>query len=465
MTTVACGCTGRVAAFGGALVTALVFGLLSAEGTARAQSAAQPGRTEAVADPTSNRKAGSDTSRAARWRDARRRKAQSMEAHEPTFAQRATSFVTNIGGAVVPHRLILDVPRLEIADFHPVFGGLSGDAGTTAGVLYAPTFWEGQQRLAEAEVLGSLRGYYGAGARFGGVSGPYVGYAYARYHHRPRESFYGVGADSRVDTEAGFRLDQGIVGGLLGWRPRSGALLGGHVSYQANRYGTGQGDRPTVAEQFGATLPGVGTDMDYLMLGAFFELDVRDAPYTRAFGHRFAPTKPRLRGVSLDASRGFYLASEVTHNFSMRGQDVDFTRFTLDVREFMPISEGLLHGFSFRQFASVTHSGDGRVPFYRLQSVGGARSLRGYPTGRFRDRNVLLANAEVRCQIWHWIDMAVFADAGHVFRTFRDVNVADPRVGYGLGFRIKDEGKTLGRIDVARGQEGWELHLDLGSLF
>ncbi|WP_103019195.1 BamA/TamA family outer membrane protein [Salinibacter altiplanensis] len=459
------GIIGRVVVLGGALAVSAVLGPFPAEQKARGQTTTQPERRGAVADSTSGRREGRDTSRAGRWREVRRRKAQSMEEHGPTFVQRATSFVTNIGGAVVPHRLILDVPQLEVADFHPVFGGLDGDAGTTAGVLYAPAFWTGEGRLAEAEVLGSLRGYYGAGARFGTVSEPYMGYAYARYHHRPREGFYGVGADSRVDTEAGFRLNQGVVGGLLGWAPRSSVLLGGHLSYQANRYGTGRGDRPTVAEQFGATLPGVGTDMDYLMLGAFFELDVRDAPYTRAFGHRFAPTKPRLRGVSLDASRGFYLASEVTHNVSMRGQDVDFTRFTLDVREFMPISEGLLHGFSFRQFASVTHSGDGRVPFYRLQSVGGARSLRGYPSGRFRDRNVLLANAEVRCQIWHWIDMAVFADAGHVFRTFREVHFADPRVGYGLGFRIKNEGKTLGRVDVARGQEGWELHLDLGSLF
>ena len=455
----------RVTVLGIVLVTTLILGAWSTPRTARAQPTSRPDRSRTVPDSSWNQEGVRDTSRAARWRRVRRQKAQSMEEHRPSFVERAVSFVSSFGGAVVPHRLILDVPRVEIADFHPVFGGLEGNAGTTAGVLYAPTFWAGEQRLAEAELLGSLRGYYGTGMRFGGVFGPYVGYAYARYQHRPRESFYGVGPDSQVDTEAGFRLDQGVVGGLLGWSPRPSALLGGHVSYQANRYGTGQGGRPTVADQFGATLPGIGGDVDYLMLGAFFELDARDTPYTRAFGHRFAPTEPRLRGVSLDASRGFYLASEVTHNLSMRGQDVDFTRFTLDVREFVPIGKELLHGFSFRQFASVTHSGGGRVPFYRLQSIGGARSLRGYPSGRFRDRNVLLANGEVRCQIWHWIDMAVFADVGHVFRDVRDVDAVDPHLGYGLGFRVKNDGKTLGRVDVARGREGWELHLDLGSLF
>ncbi|MFB6279306.1 MAG: hypothetical protein ABEK75_07350, partial [Salinibacter sp.] len=69
------------------------------------------------------------------------------------------------------------------------------------------------------------------------------------------------------------------------------------------------------------------------------------------------------------------------------------------------------------------------------------------------------------CQIWHWVDMAVFADAGHVFRDVETVDLDDPRVGYGLGFRVKNDGKTLGRIDVARGDQGWTLHVDLGSLF
>ncbi len=403
--------------------------------------------------------------RAARWRQKRKRKAETIEAPTPTFMQRAMSFVTSIGGAVIPHRLILSIPQLEVSGFHPVFGGLGGNAGTTAGVLYEFASWHGRHRLAEIEALGSLRGYYGAGLRFGGSAGPYVGYTYGRYRHRPRETFYGIGADSKAGTEGGFRLDQGVVGGLLGRTLGDRSLLGGHVSYQLNRYGPGESDQPTVADQFGADVPGVGTDTDYLMLGTFFELDTRDTPYRRAFGHRFAPTEPRLRGVSLDASRGFYLAAEATHNVSMRERGRDFTRFTLDAREFWPVSEELLHGFSFRQFASVTRSGDGHVPFYRLQSIGGARSLRGYASDRFRGRNVLLANAEVRCQIWHWVDMAVFADAGHVFRDVETVDLGDPRVGYGLGFRVKNDGKTLGRIDVARGDQGWTLHMDLGSLF
>jgi outer membrane protein assembly factor BamA len=105
------------------------------------------------------------------------------------------------------------------------------------------------------------------------------------------------------------------------------------------------------------------------------------------------------------------------------------------------------------------------MPFYRLQSLGGARSLRGYQPDRFRDRNVLLVNAEVRCQIWHWLDMAVFGDAGHVFRDLDALRLTDPQVGYGVGFRVKKDGQTLARIDFARSVEGIRTTVDLGSLF
>jgi hypothetical protein len=365
---------------------------------------------------------------------------------------------------VVPHRFILDVPQLEVAGVHPVLGGLEGNAGVTAGLLYEPPSLTGDQQFTSVEALGSLRGYYGLEALAGVELDRYVTYGYGRFNHRPEEGFYGVGPDSRTSNESVYRLDRGLFGALLGRSLGRRMLLGGHLSYQVNRFGRGQGSLPQITEQFEG-LPGVGASADFLMFGTFFEFDSRDTPYDRAFGHRFAPTEDRLRSVSLEATRGFYLAAEVTHNVDTRKKAFDFTRFTLDVREFLPVDEELMHGFVFRQFVSVTQSPDGQVPFYRLQSLGGARSLRGYEGGRFHGRNVVLTNAEVRCQVWHWLDMALFADVGQVFEDIDTAQFDTPKAGYGLGFRIKKDGQTLGRIDVARSEQGITTHLDLGSLF
>lgn len=410
--------------------------------------------------PDSSKADGKGLSRADRWRRQRRHKARDLTPPEPGFFDRVRHFVAQTGGSVVPHRFILDIPHLEVAGFHPVLGGL----GIGGGVLYEPSFSHREDRFASLELLGSLDREYSSEALLGLESAQYVGYGYARFQHQPGEAFFGIGPESRESAESVFRLNEGIFGALVGRSLGDRTLLGGHLSYQVNRFGRGRGDAPSVGDQFG-DVPGVGTDLDYLMVGTFFEFDSRDTPYRRAFGHRFAPTERRLRSVSLEAARGFYLATEITHNVDTRHHEFDFTRFTLDMREFVPVDEELMHGFSFRQFASFTRSSDGRMPFYRMQSIGGARSLRGYAEDRFRDRNVLLLNAEVRCQVWHWIDMALFTDAGHVFRNFGGVDWGDPRLGYGVGFRIRKDGQTLARVDVARSDEGVRAHLDLGSLF
>jgi len=385
-----------------------------------------------------------------------------MRPPESGVLDRMGQFLSRISGSVTPRRLILTVPQLGVAGVNPVIEELGGLAG---GVLYTPPPLNREHRLTSLEATASVEREYAAEGLLGLESNEYVGYAYGRYRHRPEEEFYGVGPDSRLADESVFRRDEGIFGGLLGLSVDARMLIGGHVSYQLNRIGGGRGDVPDIRDRFGSSLPGLERDVDYLMVGSFFEYDSRDTPYERAFGHRFAPTEHRLRSVSLEATRGFYLAVEAAHNLDVRHHDYDFTRFTLDMREFLPVDEELLHGFAFRQFASFTRSPEGQMPFYRMQSLGGARSLRGYARDRFRDRNVVLVNAEVRCEIWHWLDMAVFSDAGHVFRNVGDVEVLEPRIGYGVGFQVKKDGQTLGRIDFARSNEGLRTTVDLGSLF
>lgn len=448
------------------LLCVLSIGLASGETSARAQAVPdQDPAGKIVHDTTASEAVAERSSRAARWRNRRRAKARTQTPPEPGILDQIGRFFARTSGSVVPRQLIVTVPQLGIGGLHPVLGGLSGNAGLTAGALYEPLFLNGERRLASLEVLGSLRRYYGAKALFGIGSDRYVSYAYARYQHRPAEQFFGIGPESSKENMSVYRLNEGIFGGLLGRSIGANTLLGGHVSYQMDRYGRSHGELPHLDQRFGSEVAGVGADIDYLLVGAFFEYDSRDASYSQAFGRRFAPTQRRIRSVSLDASRGHYLSAEVTHNVDTRHGKFDFTRFTLDMREFVPVDKNLMHGFSFRQFASVTRASSGGVPFYRLQSIGGARSLRGYSTGRFRGRNVVLMNAELRCQVWHWLDMAVFSDVGHVFRNVRDVELGDPHLGYGVGFRVEKDGRTLGRIDIARSDAGITTHLDLGSLF
>jgi hypothetical protein len=313
----------------------------------------------------------------------------------------------------------------------------------------------------------SQNGYYGGEAIYGAENGTYVYYTFAEYNHKPREEFYGIGPTSAESNESVYRLNEGLVGGLLGRSLTDDLLFGTHMSYRANRFGAGMSqDKPQVTSQFDASdVAGVGTDVDYVILGSFVEFDSRNIPYEREYGQRFAPTQDRLRRLSLDATSGFYLSSRVTHHLDVGANRYSFTRFSVDLQEYVSIDEGTHHGLAFRQFVSLTHTaGNREVPFYALQSIGGSESLRGYSSGRFRDRNVILMNAEVRCQVWHWLDMAVFGDAGHVFRDFEDLGVETIRADVGVGFRLRTSEGTAARLEFARGTEGLQVQLHLGSL-
>lgn len=406
-----------------------------------------------------------EPSRASRWRERREAKRKTMKPPRASWLERTGRFIERTQGAVMGDQLLLDVPDIDLYGVRPVFGGLPSNAGLSAGLNYEPRFLVGPNRHAHAQALYSLNGYYGGDAVYGSEGESFVRYAYARYHHKPREEFYGIGPSSRKDRESVYGLDEAVVGGLLGRVLDDNLLVGTHASYLANRFHKGTAtDQPYVTNSF-PDASGVGRDVDYVMVGSFVEYDSRNIPVDRGYGQRFAPTQDRLRRLSLDATSGFYISSRITHYLDVGYDQFSFTRFSLDVQEYFSIDEGTHHGLAFRQYLSLTHTaGNQVVPFYRLQSIGGSESLRGYTTGRFRDYNMMLFNAEVRCQVWHWLDMAVFGDGGHVFRRFDDIGMGTMRGNVGIGFRLRTDEGTAARLEFARGTEGTRMTLQLGSL-
>jgi outer membrane protein assembly factor BamA len=106
-------------------------------------------------------------------------------------------------------------------------------------------------------------------------------------------------------------------------------------------------------------------------------------------------------------------------------------------------------------------SQDGNVPLYFQPSLGGATSLRSYADYRFRDRNLALANAEVRLALMTHADLAFFADAGNVAARFEDLNFN--KRSYGAGLRLHTRRLTFAMVDVARGDEGWRFMFRLND--
>lgn len=390
-----------------------------------------------------------------------------MEPPTPSLVERTVAFLERNRSRVLPDRLVLDVPALDLYGVQPVLGGLTGEAGATAGLFYEAPFRASRGLYAHAQVLASARRYWGAEAIGGVHRGRWHGYGFARFTHRAAESFYGLGPDTDLDRRSYYRLNEGLGGVLVGYSATDALFVGGHAAYRTDRTGPARfANGPSVSNAFQASLPvGYSADIDHVITGIFAEFDSRDASYDREYGRRFAPTSPGLRGISLDATRGYYFTASLTHHQDVVAQDYSYARLTLDAQQYVRLEHGMQRGLAFRQYLSISDSpARQQVPFHRMPSIGGSRSLRGFTGGRFRDRNVFLATAEMRCHIWHRLDMALFTDAGQVFNRANEMRIDDMMVGYGIGFRFRSSQGVVARFEIARSVEGFSTYLKFGSI-
>lgn len=132
-----------------------------------------------------------------------------------------------------------------------------------------------------------------------------------------------------------------------------------------------------------------------------------------------------------------------------------FDRYESEVAGFLPLA-GSRVVLALRGWVVASETGPGQtVPFYLLPSLGGGNSLRSYVDYRFHDRNMAVANAELRIAMMTHMDLALFADAGNVAAERRDLDLE--KRSYGAGLRLHTRRETFAMVDVARGDEGWRV--------
>jgi outer membrane protein assembly factor BamA len=106
------------------------------------------------------------------------------------------------------------------------------------------------------------------------------------------------------------------------------------------------------------------------------------------------------------------------------------------------------------------------VPFYLQRTLGGPDDLRGFRRFRFRDRHLLLLQAEYRWEIFTAVDGAIFYDAGKVASRLEDLNLSDLESDYGIGFRFGTRDGVFLRVEGAFGSSaGKHFILRFGHVF
>jgi hypothetical protein len=92
-------------------------------------------------------------------------------------------------------------------------------------------------------------------------------------------------------------------------------------------------------------------------------------------------------------------------------------------------------------------------------------TLRGFRNLRFRDRDLLLMQAEYRLPVWGPVEATVFADAGKVAGQRSDLDLTDLRRDFGFSASMMQKWSTVARVDVGFGSgEGARVFFTFGGL-
>lgn len=169
----------------------------------------------------------------------------------------------------------------------------------------------------------------------------------------------------------------------------------------------------------------------------------------------------------LNVRRGIFSELAVFRYNPFWNSEFEFTSILLDTRIYRPVSRNTVFAAQlFGQFIS------GNVPFNQLSLMGGESLMRGYYTGRYRDKNQIASQAEIRflplpLGFTDRLGAALFAGAGQVFPDsggFR-LNNTVWSAGGGIRFLLFPKKDIYTRLDLAFTREGTGVYFFIGEAF
>lgn len=150
------------------------------------------------------------------------------------------------------------------------------------------------------------------------------------------------------------------------------------------------------------------------------------------------------------------------------GSEYTFRGLTLDLRGFFPTTADKKQVLAVQAFGNFL--GGDRIPFQQLSLLGNESLLRGYYTGRYRDRHYLAAQVEYRILPFPFAKRwgaAAFFGAGAVSPTLSAFRLDQlrPAGGAGIRFLLFPDKDIFVRFDVAFTPEGPNYYFFTGEAF
>jgi hypothetical protein len=375
----------------------------------------------------------------------RREREAKSKALKPPEASRLERLLLRLENDRVFERL-LNPPE----GFYPRIGHVTPGSGFSLGPAYRRAGMFGERAELTASAIGSLKKYWLVEAKLAApalAGGAAFADIYAQRFDFPQEAFFGIGPSARRSDESRYQLSNTVAGASGGVRPSTWLSLAGRVERLAPRVEPGSGPGGPVHDRFNpAQIAGLLEQPDFNRYEVLADLNYRQPRGNPRSGGRYAVSYSIVDDRDLNR--------------------YTFRRLDVDLQQYFPMFQQR-RVIALRAMTSLTDADAGQqVPFYFQRTLGGPDDLRGFRQYRFRDRNLLLLQAEYRWEVFTAMDAAIFYDAGKVSATRDDLNLRDLERDYGIGVRFgSDNGVSL-RVEGAFGsRDGKHLVLRFGNVF
>ncbi|MDB4925699.1 polymerase [Mucilaginibacter sp.] len=249
--------------------------------------------------------------------------------------------------------------------------------------------------------------------------------AYAGYTHFPFD-FYGIGNNTaKANSE---HIDEKRYKLTFGAEKRVGSdfyigIVGGDVNfkYKNNNPGGIFDTDPQIENRTGGA---------FIYIGPSFNYDTRNNnTYT---------TKGMTVTAYFNAMQGIFGNNSYTGGF-----------LNIEYAQFFALNKQLVLGVDVQE-QSLT---GGRSPFYLLPALGSDEMMRGYYNGRYRDRNFIAGQTELRYRINQRFGVVGFVGTGEVFHTMFSAAQLKPNYGGGARYFFDIEKGLSVRLDYGVGQK------------
>lgn len=167
------------------------------------------------------------------------------------------------------------------------------------------------------------------------------------------------------------------------------------------------------------------------------------------------------RDFMLNASRGWFLQLDQTFTPRFCGNDHSYISTDFTASTYRQVWKG---GILAGEFHTRLNYG-GTPAWCLLCDVGSTSRMRGYYEGRYRDKNILEAQIELRQKIRGRNGFVVWAGAGEVFPDWDGLRLRRVLPNFGLGYRWEFMQRVNIRIDYGFTKNGGGFMFNINEAF